>query len=149
MKNCVLIITGRTLFGGGAVSKNGKGTLTEDKLKLFKEIKEYVIKNDWVQGMVEAFFEILPAAIKQAEPCRKFGLDTTFHLLSKLIAQAVKSTLNLWEVFFQVCRGISESERNSYLVDFRQKRVADYVKFGRILMLLEPIKAVLGNAELD
>ena len=78
-------------------------------IKQCLEIKEYIIKNDWVQSLVENFVEILPEIISKCENLKRLDQNISFEVISKLLSEAVKWTINLWEVFHQSCRSYSEN----------------------------------------
>lgn len=87
----------------------------------------------------------MPEIISKCENLKRLDQDISFEVVSKLVSEAVKWTINLWETFYQSCRSYSESQRNSFFQDFKQKNIVNYVKMGQILLLMEPVKTILGD----
>lgn len=129
VKNCVLVYQGASLFEGIVGVQNPR-KLDEPKKKRCNEIKNYIIKNNWIQNLMESYIEILPEAIRHCENLRRIDQDRSFKVLSALVNSSVRWTLNLWEVFSQVCYSLSQADRQPYLDEYLTKNIVNYVRMG-------------------
>jgi chorismate synthase len=63
-KNCIISTLPDTIF---QKKENNKGVasyiFTQDQLKQMQDIVNFVEKNDWILGMIEAFIETLPHCV--------------------------------------------------------------------------------------
>ena len=150
IKNCVIALDSKDIFKERQANSPIESRYTKTQLDQMEGILDFVKNNSWIKEIIQGFIETLPLAVKDYRSLMSLQRYASGTIISQLLTQGLKWTLNFWSVYEQCGATLSLVNRNqTYYQKMHEDCVIDFVKLAQASLYLQPVRECLRETPLS